>query len=109
MVQKAGGTIGQLAQERRNKAWQQFGTAGVLVLVSIIFSPRLGPLGILVFLGVGVYSWHLIVEGRKFWKMADRAEQGAKGEEIVGLLLKELEQAGWDIQHNLEFRRARDL
>lgn len=107
-MQKAGRTIGQLAQERRNKALQQFGTAGVLVLVSIIVSPRLGALGILVVLGVGVYSWHLIVEGCKFWKMADRAEQGAKGEEIVGLLLKELEQAGWKIQYNLPIPRLGD-
>jgi hypothetical protein len=49
------------------------------------------------------------VEGRKFWKMADRAEQGAKGEEIVGLLLKELEQAGWKIQHNLSIPRLGDV
>ncbi len=108
MVQKAGGTIGQLAQERRNKALQQLGTAGVLVLVSIIVSPRMGALGILVFLGAVVYSWYLIAEGRKFWKMADRAEQGAKGEEIVGLLLKELEQAGWKIQYNLPIPRLGD-
>lgn len=62
------------------------GTAGLKVLV---FAVCLGS------------AFVLFRSGLRLWKQANNVTQGAKGEEIVALLLRELETEGWQIDYNI--------
>lgn len=99
----AGGTIRQLAQQRRNKAFVRFGSAGGLVIVPFLVAPLIGTVGlkVLVFAVCLGSAFVLVKGGLKLWKQAKNATQGAKGEETVALLLRELEAEGWQVEYNV--------
>ena len=79
------------------------------MLLSLIY-PLLGitGLGILVYVSCLVGAVVLFQKGQHYWKRANRAAQGAKGEETVALLLKELEREGWSIEYNIPVPRYGD-
>jgi len=100
---KAGSSIRQMARERRNGAFLRFSGAGALVIAPVLVYPFLGitGLGILVYICCLVGAVVLFQKGQHYWKRANRADQGAKGEETVVLLLRELEREGWNTEYNI--------
>lgn len=100
---KAGSSIRRMARGRRNNAFLRFGGAGTLVFALAFMYPLLGTtgLGVLVYVFCLVGAVVLYQKGQSYWKKANRADQGAKGEESVALLLRELEQQGWSIEYNV--------
>jgi hypothetical protein len=92
-----------MALERRNGAIVRFGAAGALAIAPVLVYPLLGTtgLGVLVYVGCLVGAVVLFQKGQHYWKRANRADIGAKGEETVALLLRDLEQEGWSIEYNI--------
>ena len=108
---QAGSSIRQLAQQRRNKAFVQFASAGVLAIAPFIIAPFIGTAGlkVLVFaicLGTALF---LVNNGLKLSKKAKNADLGAKGEETVALLLRELEAEGWQVEPNIPIPKWGDV
>lgn len=102
-MSKAGSNIRQLARQRRDGAIVRFGAAGALVIAPVLIYPLLGTtgLGILVYVSCIVGVVVLFQKGWHYWKRANRAVQGAKGEETVALLLSDLEREGWSVEYNI--------
>ena len=100
---KAGRNIRQMARKRRNDAFLRFGGAGVLFIAPVSLYPFLGTtgLGVLVYVSCIVGAVVLYQKGWDYWKRANRADRGAKGEETVALLLRELQREGWSIEYNV--------
>lgn len=49
----------------------------------------------------GILSLGLFANGIYFWKRANHADQGAKGEEEIGLQVSGLEREGWTIEYGI--------
>ena len=100
---KAGASIQRLAQQRRNKAFLRFGSAGGTLLVPFLVAPLIGIVGlkVLVFAVCLGNAFVLVRGGLKLWRQAKNAEQGARGEETVALSLRELQTEGWQIEYNI--------
>lgn len=107
---KASSSIRQMALERRNGAFLRFGGAGALVIAPALLYPLLGitGLGILVYISCLVGAVVLCQKGWHDWKRANRADQGAKGEETVALLLRDLEREGWSVEYNVPIPKFGD-
>jgi len=116
---RAGQNIRELALRRRIKAVTLFVSAAfflviplwVVNLVNNFFkginannSPNaasrieIQPIFYLLFI---VISLGLVADGIYLWKRADRADQGAKGEEVTSQEVSELEQDGWKIEYGM--------
>lgn len=100
---RAGESIQQLAQRRRNKAFLRFGSAGGLAIAPFIIAPLVGTAGlkVLVFAVCLGSAFALVRGGLRLWRQAKNAEQGARGEETVAVLLNELQAEGWQVEYNI--------
>lgn len=115
---KAGRNIRELAFRRRFKAMTAFGSAIVLLVFPFIFnrlwqdllaqfvspdaqSPAAPTLPPLFYIGCVVASLACVLNGRYWWQRANRADQGAKGEEDVAQAIADLEQIGWTVEYGL--------
>jgi hypothetical protein len=107
---KAGSSIRQMARERRNGAIVRFGAAAALVIAPVLVYPLLGTTGlsILVYVSCLVGAVVLFEKGQYYWKRANRADQGALGEQTVALLLRDLEGDGWTIEYNIPIPKYGD-
>lgn len=107
----AGDNIRQLAQQRKNRAVKQFVVASALVIAPVLPYLLLNNIGIALFIHVGcwVYAFISFKKGQKLLLTAQRANQGAEAEESVALILSELEQEGWRIEHNIPVKYWGDV
>lgn len=111
---RAGSNIRELAFKRRNYAFACFFLAGIspflpLILVKTYESIE-QPLTILnqvekvsiplvVYGAFALVSVALVRQGTSFWKQANNADQGARGEEEIGQDLDFLTQEGWRFEY----------
>ncbi|WP_198806818.1 nuclease-related domain-containing protein [Leptolyngbya sp. BL0902] len=116
---RAGQNIRELALRRRFKAVASFIGAGLLItlpfLLVEIFNNFFNQIALgnpdqpqtsldmpLVFyLAFVVAALSLVVNGVFIWQQANRADQGAKGEEEIGRELSSLEHDGWSIEYGM--------
>ena len=113
---RAGRNIRLLAFSRRYKAVYAFVGAGFIVYMPFALAkliegfrslftdtnPELAesPAMPVVVYGVAIaLAIYLVINGIRLWKGADRADQGAKGEEDVANELRELAASGWQIEY----------
>ncbi len=104
MENKAGANIRQLAWNRREKAVANFTGAGLLVILMPICYRLLHGRGLAVLIAISCLVGAVVLtrSGLKYWEKANRADQGAKGEEQLERCLESLKQEGWHIEYNLE-------
>jgi hypothetical protein len=118
IIRRPGQNIRELAQKRRRRAIVSFGSAaGIIVCLPIAAitesivakvyanlkppadSPINFPLAFyIIFAAVALI---LALNGLSLWQKANRATQGAKGEEATGKQLIELKKEGWDIEYGM--------
>jgi hypothetical protein len=117
-TRRPGQNIRELAQKRRRRAIVSFGSSvGIIVclpiaaisesIVAKIYanlkppadSPITFPLAFYVIFAT--LALLLALNGISLWKKANRATQGAKGEEATGKQLIELKREGWDIEYGM--------
>lgn len=116
---RAGQNIRELALKRRTKSVLSFMTAiFVLVFPFIllkIFQDFLNSLSsisssqpqaslnlpFMFYVLFGLVSLGCVANGVYLWKRANHADQGAQGEEAIGLLVSELEQEGWTVEYGM--------
>jgi Holliday junction resolvase-like predicted endonuclease len=91
-VRKAGGSIREMAWDRKVDATQKFLLAAGCVAGSFILP---APVALLGLAGAGIFAY----QGKQQLDSAARADQGAKGEEEIAQLLKKLP-AGWRFEYN---------
>lgn len=113
---RAGRNIRLLAFSRRYKAVYAFVTAGAIAYMPFMLarltkglrslSPDTNPeltespaIPIILYVVAIIFSFGLIVSGVRLWKQANRADQGAKGEEDVADRLRPLSARGWQIEY----------
>ncbi len=118
-MSRAGKSIRSLALYRRIKALMSLGSAGILVALPLLLNsftrqlsqitktPILIPfwINILCFSAAGFAVWQALY----WWKRANCADQGARGEEDIAETLKPLEKLGWQIEYNIRDRRLGDI
>jgi len=116
---RAGQNIRKLALKRRFKALTFFATAGLVVVLPIflvrIFDDFLKELSAdspaqsgtsldipLIFYGMLLaIALGLVANGMALWKRANRADQGARGEEEISRELSQLELEGWTFEYGM--------
>ncbi len=117
---QAGQNIRELALKRRLKAIISFTSAGFVIFIPTLlirvfqnFLTQLSTLSsshnqptfnlpfavhaLFLFAAVG-----LTANGVYFWKRANHADQGAKGEEVVALEMSRLVQEGWQVEYGMK-------
>jgi hypothetical protein len=103
-VPKAGVNVRQLALTRRKDAISRF--VGALCSLAVPFLALLilptSP-GLVTVILIAGFTGALIFyrQGKELWSSANRADQGARGEEQVARLLKVLERLGWKMDYNV--------
>ncbi|MEA5620410.1 NERD domain-containing protein [Cronbergia sp. UHCC 0137] len=116
---QAGQNIRELADKRRLKAIGSFVSAGLIIFCPFFlvkafenflkpissvnrsqqqFSLNLPPI---LYVFLVIIALGLIVKGISLWKLANRADQGAKGEEDTAQVMSELQQEGWQIEYGM--------
>ncbi len=115
---RAGQNIRELAQKRRRRALVSFGSsAGIIVCLPIAaltesfiakiyanLKPPANPpitLPPILYAIFAAAALFLAINGYSLWKKANRAAQGAKGEEETGKQLYELKREGWNIEYGM--------
>jgi hypothetical protein len=118
LSRRPGQNIRELAQKRRKRALAYFGSAaGIIVCLPIaaltesvvakiyanLKSPEDSPITFPPVFYTIFAAGALIIalNGLSLWKKANRATQGAKGEEATGKQLIELKREGWDIEYGM--------
>jgi hypothetical protein len=110
VAHKAGQNIRKLARGRRGDALSHFAGAGFLVILIVplhfFLAVVLGSSGLAVLVSVacGIGAIALGRQGMWHWWRANRADQGARGEEQVSQTLASLREEGWTVQYNPELR-----
>jgi len=115
----AGQNIRELARKRRVKAIAAFAAAGGVVVFPILllraidnFLKQLPALSSVpqpipdnallgLYLLIAIAASGLVLQGVFLWKRANRADQGAQGEEAVAQEMTQLEREGWQVEYNL--------
>ncbi|HEY9698548.1 MAG TPA: nuclease-related domain-containing protein [Trichocoleus sp.] len=118
-IRQAGQNIRELAVRRRVKAIASFTSAGLVLLSPVflvrIFENFLKQISSLNFsqpqpsfnLPLTFYAFFVIVacglvaKGAFWWKRANHADQGAKGEEETAQEILQLEQEGWQVEYGM--------
>jgi hypothetical protein len=118
-MSRAGKSIRSLALYRRLKALMALGSAGILVALPLILASFVRQLSqitktpILIPFWVNILCFSVaglaILQALYWWKRANRADQGAKGEEDIAATLSPLEKLGWRIEYNIGDRRLGDI
>ena len=115
---KAGQNIRDLALKRRFKAVISFGSAGFLLLLPFMLPHMFGTLLAqlsfssaqasrrlevppVFYLMLVMASLGAIANGLYWWRRANHADQGAKGEEDIAIALAGLTASGWQIEYNV--------
>jgi hypothetical protein len=116
---RAGQNIRQLALKRRIKAISSFISAVLVIAVPLLYinilkdffkqlinnsaSQEQSTLNIppILYIVLIIIALCLVANGIVLWRRANRADQGAKGEEIISLELSQLEQEGWKIEYGM--------
>jgi len=112
---RAGQNIRELARQRRVKAIAAFASAGGVVVFPIlliraieIFLKQISALQLIpvnallgLYLLIAIAALGFVMQGVFLWKRANRADQGARGEEVVAAEMTQLEREGWQIEYNL--------
>jgi len=112
---RAGQNIRELARQRRVKAIAAFVSAGGVVVFPIlliraieIFLKQISALQLIpvnallgLYLLIAIAALGFVMQGVFLWKRANRADQGARGEEVVAAEMTQLEREGWQIEYNL--------
>jgi Holliday junction resolvase-like predicted endonuclease len=101
MARKAGGSIREMAWDRKVDATQKFLLAAGCVAGSFILP---APVALLGLAGAGIFAY----QGKQQLDSAARADQGAKGEEEIAQLLKKLP-AGWKVEYNRPVQGVGDI
>jgi Holliday junction resolvase-like predicted endonuclease len=101
MARKAGGSIREMAWDRKVDATQKFLMAAGCVAGSFILP---APVALLGLAGAGIFAY----QGKQQLDSAARADQGAKGEEEIAQLLKKLP-AGWKVEYNRPVQGVGDI
>jgi hypothetical protein len=118
LSRRPGQNIRELAQKRRRRAIASFGSAAGIIaclpiaaltesVVAKIYanlkppadSPISFPLAFYAIFAAGALI--IAINGLSLWKKANRAAQGAKGEEVTGKQLVELQREGWGIEYGM--------
>ncbi|RCJ25385.1 hypothetical protein A6S26_16515 [Nostoc sp. ATCC 43529] len=109
-TKQPGEQIRKLVKERRQSGRLSYAFAAIVfigtVLLFSIFSTSL--VGMLVLLVGLVASCYLCLNGKHLMKRADDAQRGAKAETEVAILLRPLQNQGWEIEYNLQVKRWGD-
>jgi Nuclease-related domain len=117
-TRRPGQNIRELAQKRRKRAIASFGSsAGIIVCLPIAaitesvvakiyanLKPPIDPpiaFPLAFYITFAAVALILALNGLSLWKKANRATQGAKGEEATGKQLIELKKEGWDIEYGM--------
>jgi hypothetical protein len=126
LSRKAGQNIRELSLNRRIKSITSFISAGFVIFIpffmaktfesffkqisslnfaqsqSLYFSPAY-------YILFGVIALGLVANGVYFWKRANHADQGAKGEEDMAQEMQQLETKGWEIEYGMRLRGLGDV
>ncbi|BAW97340.1 hypothetical protein NIES970_22910 [[Synechococcus] sp. NIES-970] len=102
----AGQNVRRLAFQRRVQSWRAFGAAvGLPILVVFMFpvlAIGLGFIAAIVIVAIAAFgALGFIFRGLDLWQAANRAVQGARAEEKVAEILKELEPKGWAFEYGM--------
>lgn len=121
---RAGQNIRNLAFKRRMKAIMAFIAAGLVIILPVAlirafsnFMEQLSStngsesqisinLPPIFYVMLVVVALGLVASGVLLWQKADRADQGAKGEESTGQALVHLERMGWQIEYGLRLGKG---
>ncbi|MEB3209829.1 MAG: nuclease-related domain-containing protein [Leptolyngbyaceae bacterium] len=116
---QAGQNIRELALKRRVKAITSFIAAGCIILLPLILiralddllqsltstnssepqsSLDMPPIFYVMLIAIAL---GLVANGFALWKRANRADQGAKGEESTAQVLEQLEKEGWKVEYGM--------
>lgn len=101
---KAGGNVRRLGLRRRKGAILRFaGALGSLAVpfLALLILPNSPGLVALSLIAGCVGAFTLYNQGKDLWTSANRADQGARGEENVAQILKVLSHRGWKIEYNI--------
>lgn len=120
---QAGQNIRELALKRRVKAAVAFASAGFVIIFPFLFvktfenflkpflssNPTQAPwslnLPLPVYLLCVVAALGLVVDGIFWWKRANQADQGAKGEVDTAQEIGQLEKEGWQVEYGMRLGR----
>lgn len=108
----AGKNIRVMALKRRIQALSLFGMAGLLVLLPILLPGILTiPVNLpnWAYLGCFGVAVLCVIQALYLWKRANRADQGAAGEEQIAAILKPLQSQGWQLEYNMPIRGLGDV
>ena len=118
-MSRAGKNIRNLALRRRLKAIQLFVATACLGYLPFMGNAFLHQLSLTTKTAIATPTWTYLgcfslatltlLSGLHLWKRADHADQGAKGEEDIALLLKPLSKEGWQIEYGIRDRRLGDI
>jgi hypothetical protein len=117
-IRRPGQNIRELAQKRRRRAIVSFGSASGIIaclpiaaftesIIAKIYAnlkpPADSPISFppvfyAIFAAIALIT---AINGLSMWKKANRATQGAKGEEATGKRLIELQREGWGIEYGM--------
>ncbi|MBD2102814.1 nuclease-related domain-containing protein [Leptolyngbya sp. FACHB-261] len=99
-----------LALQRRLKAFYAFG--GAIVFAGAPFylaSLHLVAISSALYWGGFALAGLCVLTGLNLWQKADRADQGARGEEAVALVLDTLRTKGWTVEYGLRVKGVGDV
>jgi uncharacterized membrane protein len=118
-MSRAGKNIRSLALHRRLKALMALGSAGILVAFPLILAAFVQQLSQITKTSIPIPFWVnilcfaaaglVVLQSLYWWKRANHADQGAKGEEDIAATLKPLEKLGWQVEYNIRDRRLGDI
>lgn len=110
-VVKAGANIRQLANQRKKGALLRFGGCFGLVAAPVVISffvPLSPGLLVLIWVSCLTIAFLFYRSGQKLLVLANKADQGAGGEEDVAQLLNVLQHLGWTMEYNIRLERWGD-
>ena len=106
-----------MARQRRTKAVLGFAIAGLWILCPWVlpwFLQSFLPTVVLsppswVYLGCLVPAGFSYLQAQQLWRKANRADQGAAGEEAIAAVLAPLQSQGWQIEYGVRDRSVGDV
>ncbi|MBW4488589.1 MAG: NERD domain-containing protein [Trichocoleus desertorum ATA4-8-CV12] len=113
---RAGQNVRVMARQRRTKAVLGFAIAALWVLLPWVLPwllqflfPTVVSLPSWLYLGCLVPAGFSYFRAQKLWSKANRADQGAAGEEAIAAVLTPLQSEGWQIEYGVRDRSVGDV
>ena len=108
----AGKSLRLHAQRLRRKAFNNYSTAGGLMLLPLLLyavAPFDLPLLVTILVLCAVVAFMLIEKGQELWRSSKNFDRGAGGEEKTEQVLQVLIRDGWEVEYNVQLRSVGDV